>query len=101
MPVMSLVGTSRSSTPPVMSSAAPRAMANVPSVTMNAGIFALAIKKPLMNPHAMPASRPTTSPATIVPVPLPPTAFIALAAATPANTSTEPTERSIPAVMMT
>ena len=47
----SLNGTSRSSTPPVISSAAPRAMPRVPSVTMNDGILALVTRKPLRIPQ--------------------------------------------------
>ena len=103
MPIveMSLNGTSRSSTPPVISSAEPSDMPSVPSVTMNDGIFALATRKPFRTPHARPARSATASPTRITPQPSPPTSFIAFAATTPANTSTPPTDRSIPAVMIT
>src|SRR3954469_5039537 len=96
-----LKGTSRSSTPPVISSAAPSDMPSVPSVTMSGGIRAFAIRKPLTMPHARPASRATARPARIVPQLSPPTLFIAFTATTPLNTSTAPTDRSMPAVMIT
>ena len=104
MPIVStsLNGTSRSSTPPVISSAAPSAMPSVPSVTMNDGIFALATRKPFRIPHPMPAARPTRMPTMMTPqVSPPPTAFIARADTTLEKTSTDPTDRSMPAVMMT
>ena len=62
-----LNGTSRSSTPPVISSAAPSDIPSVPSVTMKAGIFALAISKPLKTPHANPEISAATSPSRITP----------------------------------
>src|SRR3954451_20937548 len=97
----SLNGTSRSSTPPVISSAAPRAMPRVPSVTMNDGILALVTRKPLRIPQATPASRPTMTPTMMTPQLSPPTAFMARAETTLANTRTDPTDRSMPAVMIT
>src|SRR3954465_2373150 len=99
--VTSLKGTSRSSTPPVMRSAAPSDMPSVPSVTISGGIRALAMRNPLSVPHAVPAARATTRPAPIVPQLSPPTAFIALTETTPLNTSTAPSDRSMPAVTIT
>src|SRR3954466_1668707 len=97
----SLKGTSRASTPPVMSSAAPSDMPSVPSVTMRGGIFALATRKPFRPPGAGPAARATTRPTGIVPQWSAPTAFIALTLTTPLKTATAPTDRSMPAVMIT
>src|SRR3954467_4950538 len=97
----SLNGTSRSSTPPVMSSAAPSDMPSVPSVTISGGIRALAMRNPFSIPHASPASSATPRPTKIVPQLSPPTPFIALTETTPLNTSTAPTDRSMPAVMIT
>ena len=76
-------------------------MPSEPSVTMKAGIFALAIRKPLKRPQASPAASETTRPTRITPRLSPPIPFMALAATTPENTSTAPTERSMPAVMIT
>ena len=76
-------------------------MPSEPSVTMNAGIFALATRKPFNRPHASPAASDTTRPRRITPRLSPPSSFIALAATTPENTSTAPSERSMPAVMIT
>jgi hypothetical protein len=98
---MSLIGTSRSSTPPVMRSAKPSAMPNVPSVTISAGIRALATRKPLITPQPSPEPSAAPRPSRIVPQLSPPTAFISLAEMTPLNTRTAPIERSIPAVMIT
>ena len=75
-------------------------MPSVPSVTMNGGIFAFAMRKPLRIPHAEPAIMATTSPMRMTPQPLPPTEFMSFAETTPEKTSTEPTDRSMPAVMM-
>ena len=52
-------------------------------------------------PHAMPTTRATTRPMRAVPQPSPPMASITFAATTEENTSTEPTDRSMPEVMMT
>ena len=98
---MSLKGTSRWSTPPVISSAEPSAMPNVPSVTMNAGSFALATRKPFSRPHASPDASATARPTRITPQLSPPISFMTFAATTPAKTSTAPTDRSMPAVMIT
>ena len=68
---------------------------------MNGGIFAFATRKPFSVPQAQPATSATTSPTRITPQPLPPTSFISLAETTPEKTSTEPTDRSMPAVMIT
>jgi hypothetical protein len=99
--VMSLNGTSRSSTPPVITSEAPRAIPSVPSVTTKAGIFALAMRNPLIRPQASPPASATARPTKITPQLSPPTAFIAFAETTPLKTSTAPTDRSMPAVMIT
>ena len=101
MVVVSRSGTPRTSIPPVISSADPSAMPRVPRVTISGGTLALVIRTPLTTPQAVPATRPATSPTPIAPHPPPPTASITLAAMTPENTSTDPTERSIPAVMIT
>ena len=97
----SFVGTLRTSIPPVMMRASPRDMPRVPSVTTKGGTRASVISSPLIKPQASPPASATTSPRMITPQPLPPTASIALAETTPANTSTDPTDRSIPAVMIT
>ena len=68
---------------------------------MKAGIFALAIRKPLNRPQASPEASEATSPSRITPRLSPPSSFISLAATTPENTSTAPTLRSMPAVMIT
>ena len=68
---------------------------------MKAGIFALATRKPLISPQARPPASATTRPRMITPQSLPPAACIALAETTPANTRTPPTDRSMPAVMIT
>jgi len=48
------VGTLRRSTPPVITSARPRAIPRVPSVTMSGGTFARATRNPLISPQASP-----------------------------------------------
>ena len=48
------VGILRRSTPPVITSARPRAIPRVPSVTMSGGTFALAMRNPLSSPQASP-----------------------------------------------
>ena len=87
-----------------ISSATPRTMKEVPSVTMKAGTFSLAMMVPLMRPTtaapAIAASNPqgtatkTGSPALNVP-------RMASAESTDARLITQPTERSMPAEMMT
>jgi hypothetical protein len=101
MVVVSRSGTPRTSMPPVISRADPRAMPSVPRVTISGGTLALVMSTPLRTPQAVPATSPAASPATIAPQPSPPTASITLAAITPEKTSTDPTDRSIPAVMIT
>jgi hypothetical protein len=85
----------------VISSAEPSDMPSVPSVTMNDGILALLTRNPLSTPQAPPASSAIARPMRITPQLSPPTPFIAFAATTPEKTSTPPTERSMPAVMIT
>src|SRR4051812_13714873 len=97
----SLNGTSRSSTPPVIRSAAPSDMPSVPSVTISGGTRAWAVRTPFSAPHARPASSAPPRPTKIVTQLPPPSLFIALTATTPLNTSTAPTDRSMPAVMIT
>src|SRR5512132_3708377 len=89
MVVVSRSGTPRTSIPPVISSADPSAIPSVPRVTISGGTLALVM------------STPSTTPAPIAPQLSPPTASITLAAITPEKTSTDPTDRSIPAVMIT
>ena len=73
----------------------------MPSVTISDGTLAMATSTPLTMPQAMPLRIAATSPAAATPIPLPPIASISLAATTDANTRTEPTERSMPEVMIT
>ena len=70
-------------------------------MTISGGIFALAIRKPLTTPQAAPEASAAASPSRIVPQLSPPTALMNLAETTPLKTSTAPTDRSIPAVMIT
>jgi hypothetical protein len=100
MVVVSWRGTPRTSIPPVISRADPSAIPRVPRVTISGGTLALVMSTPLTTPQAVPATSPATSPAAIASQP-PPMASITLAAITPEKTSTDPTERSIPAVMIT
>ena len=95
------VGISRRSTPPVITSARPRAIPRVPSVTMSGGTFALAIRTPLIRPQPSPQPMATRAPTMAAPQPWPPIAAIALSATTPLKTRTLPTDRSMPPVMMT
>ena len=87
--------------PPVMTWARPRATDSAPRVTISGGILALATRKPLSVPQAMPTIRAARMPRKATPQPSPPTASMTLAATTEENTSTEPTDRSMPEVMMT
>ena len=95
------VGTLRRSTPPVITSARPRAMPRVPSVTMSGGTFAFATRNPLTSPQPSPQPMATRAPRRAVFQPWPPRAAIALSATTPLKTRTLPTERSMPPVMIT
>src|SRR6476620_2236271 len=94
-------GTDRTSIPPVMTWARPRATDRVPRVTISAGILALATRVPLITPQHTPLTRAARMPMKAVPQPCPPTASMTLAATTLENTSTEPIDRSIPEVMIT
>src|SRR4051794_30594020 len=76
-------------------------MPSVPSVTIRGGIRALAMRNPFRIPHARPASSAIPRPTKIVPQLSPPTPFIAFTETTPLKTSTAPTDRSMPAVMIT
>lgn len=100
-PVVRLMGMSVTSMPLVINSAAPRDIPRVPKVTMRAGTFATATRKPFRRPHANPASSETSRPSSSVPMPPRPTAPKVLAAMTPENTSTPLMDRSIPAVRIT
>ncbi len=71
MLLTSTVGTSRRSTPLVMTSARPSAMPSVPSVTISGGTLARAISTPLSRPQASPATIATTSPTNADPQPCP------------------------------
>src|SRR5882757_8895064 len=88
-------------------SAAPSAAPNEPSVTTSGGMRALAISSPLSRPHAVPDTTATSSPTMIGPQPslvgspLTPNVFSVLPAIMLAKISTEPTDRSMPAVMIT
>src|SRR5262245_15747678 len=89
------------SMPPVMTCASPSATDSVPSVTISAGTLATATSTPLTTPHTMPLTIAATSPTTATPIPLPPITSISFAATTDENTNTEPTDRSMPEVMIT
>ena len=96
------VGTLRRSTPPVMTSARPRAIPRVPSVTMSGGTFARATRNPLSSPQASPQPMATRAPMMAEPQPWPPPMLaITLSATTPLKTSTLPIDRSMPPVMIT
>ena len=70
-------------------------------MTISGGTFATATSTPLTAPHAMPLRMAAPIPTTATPDPLPPIASITLAATTDENTNTEPTDRSMPEVMIT
>ncbi len=67
---------------------------------MKGGILAFVTRNPLSAPQAPPATTATASPISRTPQFSPPTEFMTFAEMTPANTSTAPTDRSMPAVMM-
>ena len=73
----------------------------VPSVVISAETRRREMQKPLNRPQAAPASKATTVPTNTVPAPSVPIASIVFAAATPANTSTEPIDRSKPPAIIT
>ncbi len=82
----------------------PSAMPSVPSVTISGGTLALAIRKPFSAPQPSPAAIPAPAPSAITPQPAAgplSSAFMVRTETTPEKISTEPTERSIPAVTMT
>src|SRR3982075_1673034 len=101
MVLVSTVGTWRMSTPPVITWARPSAALREPSVTINGGTLALAIRVPFTVPHTMPQRTERTIPTSAVLQPSPPMACIVLAATTPEKTRTDPTERAIPLVTIT
>ena len=68
---------------------------------MNAGTFARPTRNPLMNPHAAPQAIATRVPTNAVAQPSAPRFSMTFAAMTLLKTSTAPTDRSMPAVMMT
>src|SRR5439155_9134876 len=82
--------------PCVNRSAAPRAMLIMPSVAMNGGRRPIEIKTPLPIPHTRPTDNPIVNASGIDR----PAARL-LAITTPENARTEPTDRSIPAVIIT
>jgi hypothetical protein len=81
--------------------ASPVAAANVPSVAMSGEMPPRVVMSPLTRPHSRPDSTAAPSPARHVGSPSPPIASITLRLTTPENTSTEPTDRSMPAIVMT
>ena len=68
---------------------------------MSAETFRRAMQNPLNSPQAAPVTSATAVPMATVPKPSAPRASIVLAAATPENTRTEPTERSNPPAIIT
>src|SRR3954452_561157 len=80
----------------VRTSTTPRAIPSMPSVTMNGGSLPYATSEPLKTPIAAPAAMPTRIAGTI---PVPCTSSSAVIA--PVRPSTDPTDRSMPAVRMT
>src|ERR671916_248155 len=80
----------------VSTSTTPRAMPSMPSVAMNGGRLTAATSRPLMTPHRTPTPSPARM-ATGIPAPR----TSSSAAIAPARPSTEPTDRSMPAVRMT
>ena len=96
------VGTLRRSTPPVMTSARPRAIPRVPSVTMSGGTLARATRNPLISPQPSPQAMATRAPTMAALQPWPPPMWaITLSATTPLKTRTLPIDRSMPPVMIT
>ena len=95
------VGAERMSRPPVMICAMPSATDSVPRVTMSGGTWALATRNPLRMPQKRPTTTATRRPTRATPQPSPPSDSIVLADTTDETTRTEPTDRSMPEVMMT
>ena len=83
--------------------ASPLAMNMMPSVAINAGIPKSVTKLPVNSPARPQASMPTMAPSHRCPVvgESPPSDWMARAVITPEKAIKLPTERSIPAVMMT
>jgi len=90
-------GTPDTATASVVMFAMPRATLIVPSVAMNGVISATVIMKPLISPQ----TAPTAMPATIAMGIATWESTMSRVATTPAKAATAPTERSIPAVMIT
>ena len=88
-----------------ISSATPRTMNEVPRVTMKAGTFSLAMIVPLMSPTSpAPGAAAARNPITTEGKsgnPALKAARMASAESTEARLMTQPTERSMPALMMT
>jgi hypothetical protein len=89
------------SDPFVMMSANPNAIPDVPRVVMRAGMRIFATKNPFSQPQRSPSETDTMNPRKIGPNPLPPRFTITIFATTPEKTRTLPTDRSIPAVVIT
>ncbi len=81
---------------PVSCSATPRAISIMPSVATKGGIRSRVMTRPLNAPQAAPARTPAHIAGTTGRP-----ALTAIADTTPDSASTEPTDRSIPPVMMT
>ena len=67
----------------------------MPSVAMNGGSFSRVISRPLARPQTMPTARPTSQ---LIQMGTP--AMAAMTATVPVRATTDPMDRSIPAVMM-
>src|ERR1700722_1457555 len=80
---------------------APTAISSIASVVMNGGRLSLTTGKALTHPAAQPTATATTSVAAINGKPLKCTELAKSAATTPVNATSDPTERSMPDVMMT
>ena len=81
--------------------AMPSATDRVPRVTMSGGTLARETRKPFRVPQNRPTTTARRRPTNAAPQPTPPMASMAFAATTDDTTSTEPTDRSMPEVMMT
>src|ERR1700677_3581297 len=79
--------------PLLSTSAKPRAIPSIPSVTMNGGIAALVTRKPLSAPVSAPIARQPRTPTHQGRSKL----EVRIAPATPESASIDPTERSMPA----
>src|ERR1700722_19311289 len=83
--------------PLLSTSAKPRAIPSIPSVTMNGGIAALVIRKPLSAPVSDPVARQPRTPIHQGSSRL----EVSIAPTTPESARIDPTERSMPADEMT